>query len=497
MDNKGKTQMEVLMTIRLRLTLLYSAILTSTLLIFGAVLYSFLHLYVFNDFKKSLRQQTVMLEESVQYELALNPSGWNLTIQLDNFDTVQTGMYLQIINLVTGNMTKSGNLRNVELPFSTIDLSNKNGGYYATPKIGNSPFLVYNEPLLLNGQLVGVLQSAYNISVISKFFSILRLVLLVLSVIVITIAAIVGWFLSKKALKPVYSLIDATAKIQSGNDLGIRIQHEGTHDEIGLLSNTINGMLQRIQSVYGELDKLYESQRRFVGDASHELRTPLTSIKGNAELLKKLWTQLDHRPDRILQQDIELSVETINDITDESFRMGRLVNDLLVLARADVGIQIKKDEIEMEDIVESAIRKAQFLPRSAEFRTGNLEDLKDIHIIGDKDYLQQLILIFLENAFKFTPAGFVEITVHKSAGKIGLIICDSGIGMETDEISHIFERFYRADSSRGSTPGTGLGLSIAKWILDEHNATVEINSVKCKGTSFSIWFPVFIPLPDA
>ncbi|NRF93071.1 HAMP domain-containing histidine kinase [Paenibacillus frigoriresistens] len=456
------------MTIRLRMTLLYSGILSITLLLFGIVLYVFLKFYIFSDLKNTLKEQTDVLQRNVQSQLELYPMGWNLLIQLDDFDSVQSGMYLQITNLVSGYKIKSANLRNVQLPFST------------------------NAPLMLNGELVGVLQSAYNTSVISMFFSILRLVLLILSLIVIFIATYMGWLLSKKALKPVYSLISATEQIRNSEDFGNRIQHNGTQDEIGLLSKTINGMLKRIQSIYGELDNSYSSQRRFVADTSHELRTPLTTITGNAEFLKKIWTSLDNHPSRLPEEEeIRVSVEALNDITDEATRMGRLVNDLLALARADAGFRMKSEVVELKSIVDSVVRKAQLIPKVAELKTEGLDVLENTNVLGDKDYLQELLFIFIDNAFKFTAEGYVEINALRDKDKVGLTIRDTGIGMDPNELPHIFDRFYRADSSRGKTPGTGLGLSIAKWILEEHKGTVDVISGRGKGTSFLIWLPVY------
>jgi signal transduction histidine kinase len=301
-----------------------------------------------------------------------------------------------------------------------------------------------------------------------------------------------GWLLSKRALKPVYSLISATDQIQKSEDFGIRIKHNGSQDEIGLLSKTINGMLERIQTIYGELNNSYATQRRFVADASHELRTPLTTINGNAEFLKKIWTSMANQPNRLPKdEEIEMSVEALNDITDEANRMVRLVNDLLALARADAGLQIKCEIVKLKPIVDSVVRKAQLIPKDVELKSENLDIMREVLIKADKDYLQQLLFIFVENAFKFTSEGYVEINALRSADKIGLMIRDTGIGMNAHEIPHIFERFYRADSSRGLTPGTGLGLSIAKWILDEHEGTIEIISNKGEGTSFLIWLPIY------
>ncbi|WP_222708713.1 HAMP domain-containing sensor histidine kinase [Paenibacillus sp. N3.4] len=289
-----------------------------------------------------------------------------------------------------------------------------------------------------------------------------------------------------------YSLISATEQIRNSEDFGNRIQHNGAQDEIGLLSKTINGMLKRIQTIYGELDNSYASQRRFVADASHELRTPLTTITGNAEFLKKIWTSLENYPSRLPEEEeIRISVEALNDITDEATRMGRLVNDLLALARADAGFRMKSEVVELKSIVDSVVRKAQLIPKAAELKTEGLDVLVNTIVLGDKDYLQQLLFIFIDNAFKFTSEGYVEINALRDKDKVRLMIRDTGIGMDPNELPHIFDRFYRADSSRGKTPGTGLGLSIAKWILEEHKGTVDVISVRGKGTSFLIWLPVY------
>ncbi|OPH58379.1 histidine kinase [Paenibacillus ferrarius] len=487
------------MTIRLRLTLLYSGILGFVLLIFGLCLYFFLQFYMFNDFKKTLRNQTTQIQRNVAYQLELSPKGWNLLIQLDDFDTVSSGMYMQITNFTSGYKTKSSNLRKVDLPFSTELLQNNRVGYYSIESIHNTPFLIYNDPLLLNGKLVGVLQAAYNVGVIESFLTNLRWILCILSLFVVALATYLGWLFSRKALKPIYTLIHATKNIKNSEDFGIRINYKGPLDEIGLLSDTMDKMLERIQTIYIELDKSSETQRRFVADASHELRTPLTTIHGNAELLYKMWQslrlKLAHQAER---EEVELSIEALQDITDESRRMGRLVNDLLSLARVDAGLQINKEILELKPIIEKVVRKAEFIPKSVSVKWSaeNIELLRNLYISGDADYLQQLLFIFIDNAFKFTLEGSVKMDVERSGNKIGLFIQDTGIGMDDDELVHIFERFYRADTSRGKTPGTGLGLSIAKWILDMHEGAVEVTSCKGRGSVFTIWLPLYVVYND-
>lgn len=478
------------MTIRLRVTILCASVLSACLLLFGLCLFFFLHAYIFQDLEKSLKAQTNQIKQNVQYVIKVNSRGWDFSIQLDRFDTVRTGMYLQLYNIVSGERIKSNNLGNADLPVELDTLKESNQGYYKTAELGNVPFLIYNDPII-DGKVVGVLQSAFNISLITKFFSILRIVLVALSLIVIIIASYLGWLLSRNALKPVSSLINATAQIHKSDDLKTRININRS-DEIGVLSKSINSMLERIQSMYEELNKLYTAQRRFVADASHELRTPLTTINGNAEFLKKIWNLYLDEPKKLADSEsIHLSMEAINDIADEGNRMARLVNDLLVLARSDVGIQIQKNVLEIEPIIAGVIRKIQINKKPIQLRIGNLQVIENIQVLGNGDYLQQMIYIFLDNAFKYTFDGYVQVDASLTADTVSINISDTGIGMDDSEIPHIFERFYRADWSRGQTPGTGLGLSIAKWIIDEHRGTIDVISTKGKGTIFIIQLPIY------
>jgi signal transduction histidine kinase len=276
-------------------------------------------------------------------------------------------------------------------------------------------------------------------------------------------------------------------------------------------------MLARIQGAYTELEQAYAAQRRFVSDASHELRTPLTTIRGNVDLLDKMWRkqaaeaakaegtgeagkvgkagwQQIEEPRSDEPQTLDVSLEAMKDIAEEAERMSRMVNDLLSLARADAGVQIVEESVELAPLVEEVVRRAQFLPKKAEWRTGDLTALNGVQLFGSKDYLQQMLFIFIENAFKYTPSGFVELSAVRADDQIGLRIEDTGIGMDKDEIPRIFDRFYRADESRGKTAGTGLGLSIAKWIIDEHGGSVEVKTRIGEGTVFIVWLPIPFPM---
>ncbi|MNN02584.1 Alkaline phosphatase synthesis sensor protein PhoR [compost metagenome] len=211
-----------------------------------------------------------------------------------------------------------------------------------------------------------------------------------------------------------------------------------------------------------------------------------------------MWTQDEARRDPGEEEQVRsFSLEAVSDIAAESERMSRLVNDMLSLARADAGQTLTKEPLLLAPVVEEVARRAHFLPRKAEWIQGDLQALEGVSVVGSKDYLQQMLFIFIENAFKYTEQGSVTIDAVQSAGQIGIRIADTGIGMDRSEVPHIFERFYRADPSRGVIQGTGLGLSIAKWIIDEHEGSVEVLTKRGEGTTFIIWLPaIFNALPE-
>ncbi|GIP38735.1 two-component sensor histidine kinase [Paenibacillus sp. J31TS4] len=488
------------MSIRSRLTLWYSGVLALTLLLFGVALYFFLYFLYMDGEKGKLQEQAESTVSRIRQEVYLSrQSGGPVTkLQPDDSDLRNNNTFLQLTELSTGYVTRSDLLLRTKLRFalSDADLKTAQQGkvLFHQIKLGGVDMLVYHLPIMTeDGQLVAILQVGTYIGNILSLFDKLRLTLLLTALAAVLLAATLGWFLSRKALRPIENVTDAAASIQNGEDLSMRIAYDGPQDEIGRLTDTINSMLARLQIVYQELDEAYRAQRRFVSDASHELRTPLTTIRGNVDLLEKMWSRLRDDREPGDEGHMELSLEAMRDIAGEAARMSRLVNSLLSLARADAGTVMEKTPLELKPVVEEVIRKANLLPRSAEWRTGDLSFLDSVRILANRDYLQQLFFIFIENAFKYTPDGSVTIDALRANGLVGIRIADTGIGMNKEEVPHIFERFYRADESRGVTPGTGLGLSIAKWILDEHGGSVEVTTREQEGTTFLVWLPVFQP----
>jgi signal transduction histidine kinase len=247
-----------------------------------------------------------------------------------------------------------------------------------------------------------------------------------------------------------------------------RLTPVNTRDELARMVDMFNRMMDRLEDAFA-------AQRRFVADASHELRTPLTTIRGNLDLLR--------RSGVVSHPDMQ---EALGDVAAEAERMSRLVDGLLALARADAGRQLARVPVRLDRLVREVRREIQPLTQDVRVSIGTLERAE---VQGDPDALKQLILILADNGIKYTaPGGAVTMDLQFDRDDAVLTVCDTGSGIAPADLPHIFERFYRAASVRGSG-GTGLGLAIARWIADRHGAQVTVESTVGVGTTFEIRMP--------
>lgn len=226
----------------------------------------------------------------------------------------------------------------------------------------------------------------------------------------------------------------------------------------------------------------WDRQLRFVSDASHELRTPLAVIQSNLDLV------LDHA-----DQTVEENLEWVGNAQSEARRLTRLVQDLLTLARSDAQTApIQVAPVAIADTVQRAVD--MFEPVAdmygLELRSGNLTEAT---IQGDKDRLMQLVVILVDNACKYTgTGGHVTVSTTVQKNHLLLQVEDDGSGIDTADLPHVFDRFYRADKARarGDDQGTGLGLSIAKWITEAHHGKIQIDSKPGAGTTVTVTLPI-------
>ncbi|TDF94437.1 sensor histidine kinase [Paenibacillus piri] len=246
----------------------------------------------------------------------------------------------------------------------------------------------------------------------------------------------------------------------------------------GLIFSVLAGFYLAGRSLV-PIRRSWTKQQQFVADASHELRTPTSVIRTRAELLF-----------RHPQHTIEQESQNIAVIAKESKRMGKLIDDLLTLARTDSNqLQIQAAAIPLHPILEEIAEQFQLLAETKSIRIHS--QFQPSIIWGDESRLRQLFVILLDNALKFTPPhGTIEFTCHNLPHSVKIVVKDSGCGIAEADLPHIFERFYRGDKVRSRDEGgTGLGLSIAEWIVHAHKGTIRVASRVSVGTEFQMMFP--------
>lgn len=228
----------------------------------------------------------------------------------------------------------------------------------------------------------------------------------------------------------------------------------------------------------------WDRQQQFVSDASHEIRTPLTIIQSRIEMLL-----------RSPQAKIQEKVNDISISLKETRRLSKLVSQLLTLARSDANqIELELAPLELNAVLRQVFEQFEELAFFQDKRfTLNISE-SPMMILGDKERIHQVLVIFLDNALKFTGEdGEITISGRQEGNNIYIDIKDNGVGIKPEHLSRVFDRFFQADPSRTDREGTGLGLSIAKWIIEKHKGRLSVDSTVGKGTQFTLMFPTLKP----
>ena len=296
--------------------------------------------------------------------------------------------------------------------------------------------------------------------------------LLMFAPLLLLAAAGVGYWMSRRALAPVDRLVGAARQI-GGSNLNRRLEQLQTGDELQRLSDTLNEMLERIESAFLRVTQ-------FTADASHELRTPVSLIRTEAELaLRRSRGEAEYK-------------EALRHILEEAERTTLLIEQLLELARADSGRGVLDlQTIDLKSIVERVAENWQQVAsvRNLQFSANICEE--HASVLGDENLLHRLTDILLDNALKYTPPpGFVRLTLERTEEEAVITVQDSGVGIAPEEQQKIFERFYRVDKARSrSQGGTGLGLAIAHWIVSQHHGSIRVESHPGQGATFRVKLP--------
>jgi two-component system OmpR family sensor kinase len=454
------------MSLRARLTLLYTTLLGVILFIFGASIYGLVSFLLVNQIDETLIQTFgVILENTTVREV-----GNRNEITLPSLD-LKSDVFTQAWS--RDGVLQASNIEQLNSPLDPTGLPSQIP-IFRDVYIENVHLRVLTVPLQIGERPIGTLQMATNLAVVDTTQRALVTVLLVGSIICLGVAAFAGWLSTGQALAPLERVTETALQITRADDLSRRIPYQGSaDDEVGKLIQAFNQTLSR-------LENLFNAQRRFIADVGHELRTPLTVIKGNVDLMTRMGCTDD---------------ESMVGIENEVDRLTRLVGDLLLLAQAESGkLPLDAQTVELDTLLLDALNQMQVL--AGERLNLRLGEIDQVLVCGDPDRLKQVIVNLVGNAIKYTPeGGDVRVGLSKTDTEAKLVVSDTGPGIPSEDLPHVFERFYRGEKSRTRSKdgkGFGLGLSIAFWIVRNHDGRIEVDSVEGEGTTFCVWLPLAV-----
>ncbi len=469
-----------MLSLRVKLTLYYLAILSAILLLFGISIYAYLSRSLLMTIDETLAYQLKTIEHNLAVSAGAEiPDPATLNGDDDDLSLQILPHITQIIDdqgRVTDDMTSP---KHSQLPLDMARLQSLAVGknYFDTIKLSNGELLRVAMRRVKDHSGAGNYYIRLGQSLES--LRIARRRLLLILGIAIPLALLLGSYggllLANQALRPVDRITRAAEQMSTG-DLTERVPTPAKMDEIGRLAVTFNQMISRLQAAF-------ERQRQFTSDASHELRTPLAVMRGDIEItLRRERAPEEYK--RVLTSNLE-----------EIVRLSRLVEDLLMLARADSGrLELRREPFDLnklcQQMTEYISPLAQQKGQDLTYKTSETGEVK---INGDLQRIKQLLLNLLDNAIKYTDYGGSVTLGVKTEGKDAVItVADTGRGIPPEDLPHIFERFFRKSKSTSdrTATGFGLGLSIVKWIVDSHGGKIEAKSEVGKGTTFIVRFPL-------
>lgn len=460
------------MTLRIRFALWVAALLLVVLAAFGAFVYLNLAQGLAGSLDDSLRLAASQAIAAVNIENGqINFSdsileGGNVAAELQ-----ERGLTIRIADPSGRVVQAFGPYRELLLPLASSAGRLGQQPAFATladPR-GGAAIRVYTAPILDNGQAIGTVEIAEDLSGVQEPLGRLLTALLLGGPVLVLAAALGGYFLAARALAPIDQITHTAQRIAGDAEgLSARLNLPVSNDEVGRLATTFDDMLAR-------LDEAFRRERQFTADASHELRTPLAAMQAILSVT---------REKRRASEDYELAMA---DLADETDRLRGLVEDLLRLARGEtqplgVGAQVDLSTL-LRDVTDSLrpLAEAKGLALTCNVPHG-------LVLAADSDGLIRLFVNLLDNAVKYSERGEIVVAACRAADGLYVTVADSGIGIPSEHLPHVFDRFYRVDKAR-SERGAGLGLAIALDIARAHGGTIAVDSTLGAGTTFTVHLP--------
>lgn len=339
---------------------------------------------------------------------------------------------------------------------------------------GGRPVRVATAPIRIDGNLAGTVQAGESLAGLFSAGDRLQLLLIVEGAAGLLLAGAAGYAFARRGLRPLDRVVGVAADIE-GSDLTRRLNLQHQPIEVQALADTFDAMLER-------LEHSFEQQRRFVLDVSHELRTPLTALRGNLDVLLM---------DSALSPDVRAQLERMS---AETGRLIRLAANLLYMGQADTGKVWAMAPVELDLLCLEIYQQTANLKPGVRLRLG---DEDQVTVLGDRDLLKQMLLNLVENGLVYTPAGgSVTLSLTRNGAHGVIEVRDTGVGIAPDDLPHIFDRFYRAESTRRrAAGGAGVGLAIVEWVARLHGGTVTVESRPGQGSVFTVRLPLYAEQP--
>jgi heavy metal sensor kinase len=457
-------------SLRFRLTAWYFLSLAVILALFGFGARFAMQTSLFEAVDHDLRTRIQDVRQFIEHQMNVGPG------QLMNEFREQSmlgvgGSLLQVCDESGAVLLRSARLG--EYPLSLMQPCSANSGIeYKTGRTERSSLRVASQAVTVKGKRFTI-QVAEPMHEFEESMERFEGMLLVAAPLFLILASLGGFWMSRRALAPV-DRITRDARLISISNLSRRLEVPRANDELQRLTQTLNEMLDRI-------DKSVRRMVQFTADASHELRAPLTLIYTAAEFSLRR----ERKPEELL--------DAMRKVVRESARTASLVDDLLVLARADSGTdELRVAPVDLAAVARNVYEQVLTLAKPKHIQVSIDHAEEQVIVQGDEEALARLFLILLDNAVKYTPDnGQISFKVRSRDSHAEAIIRDTGIGIAAEDLPHIYDRFWRADKVRSrNLGGAGLGLSIALWIVQQHGGEIEARGEIGQGSQFTVRLPM-------
>ena len=459
-----------LRSLRLRLSVWYAGMMVLCLTVAGASVYLGLERYLEWSLRKELGDQARTIGENLLRQVGTQGEHWVIA-EVDDYAPEINGRFIRVVRPDGSVMYQSGPPRDKSFDPADIPTSSKDqasGTLVGATHGGMKSVVLERYALRADGGTYRV-ETGAPYAGIERVLHEVLVIFLIGMPLVVAGAAIGGAFIVRHGLSPIQAITQQAEGISS-RTFGERLPVPRTGDEIESLAISLNRMISR-------LEEAFEHINHFTADVSHELRTPLAILRGELEGVARR---------RGLPPDL---LDTVGSALEEVQRLTRIIDHLLLISRLDAGEVLPKTIVNLGELVNATIEEARLLAEEKSITIA--EHLQpDAWVEGDRLRLQQLIVNLLDNAIKYTrERGCVVVTV-KAGTNARVTVEDNGVGIPSDSVPHVFDRFYRADKARArDTGGAGLGLAIAKAICAAHGGSIRVTSTEGSGSVFTVELP--------